>query len=244
MKKVLFALVHLFFFSGNSQNKNCKTIGNKVNGVYIEYDAKCRKKIESHYKNGKLDGSYTEWKDSTRVYIKGMYKNGIKIGTWRHQGEDMEGNSKSWNYKYSEFTYENGELVKAYDYLSYSDKPTPKNGEVIITYGKRKIMKHRVYDKKGQIRGEDFYINDRADSVAKVWDEKGVLQLEEYLKQSTYLKRIQYSKGYKTILVYENNLKSNLKQYDNNRKLIYEEYYNTDGKVIRQKGVKMKTNLN
>jgi antitoxin component YwqK of YwqJK toxin-antitoxin module len=240
MKYYLNTLLSFILFNSYGQTNECKTIGDKQNGLYVEYYPNCKKKIECYFKNGIYDSVYTNWDESGKYQVSGIYKNGKKEGLWRHDGRVLNGRRAS-NYVFTEYFYAEGNLKNAYEYVSTSDSISPKNGETFITYGKDTIEKDLVFYDNGQLAGESYKINGNIDSIEKIWDKKGRLIKEGFIKKAYPLKEIEYYFSYKSILIYINGFKSSLKQYDNSEKLFYEEYYNSKGKVIKSIGNKQET---
>jgi|GEM_PF-6981173 len=223
------------------QSNDCKTIGDKQNGLYVEYYPDCRKKLECYFDGGRYDSTYTEWEPDGKLKIKGSYKNGTKDGVWHYQGILLDG-TMAKNYIYSEYKYDRGVIKSAYEYIGYSSDSLPKNSETFVMYEKDTISRTQVFDENGKLNNERYDINGMQDSVARAWDRNGRLFIEGYYKKSHLLKEIRYYFDYKSIeFCDEEGIIQSLKQYDNSGKLIYEEYYDTSGeeiKVVKAKGVK------
>ena len=73
------------------------------NGPYVEYYESGKKRLESHYKDGKPDGLWTDWRENGQKRDETHYKNG-----------ELDGLSTSWNKdgnKTKEIHYKNGNEV-------------------------------------------------------------------------------------------------------------------------------------
>lgn len=222
--------------------QNCQAIGNKQNGPYIEYYSNCTKKLECFYKNGQYDSTYTEWNEKGKLKIRGFYQEGKKQGVWRHEDETIaNGYKPSYNYNYVEYSYTDGTLISAYEYVSFSDSITPKGHEKTVTYGQDTLVKRRSFHKNGQLKNENYSsFNGTLDGTDRYWDENGRLFLERFMNKGFPEKEIAYHSSYKSVTIYRpaTRIESSLKQYDLSGKLLYEEHYDKKGKVTKKKGVK------
>lgn len=237
----LFALC----FSGTclAQYVHCETTGDKQSGVYTEYHINCNKKIEAHYRNGAPDGPYREWTENGALSVRGAYLNGLKEGTWRRYDTLLSTRNRitpgKGNYKYSEYTYSDGKLQSAYEYVSTGDSLAPKSGEVFVRYEKDTLATHRSFYDNGQLSREYFTHPDQSlEGVSRDWRRNGELLSERTTLRGAPVKQLVYKQGYTELTTYKNGKPASLRQSDPSGKVLYEELYDSKGKAVKKSGTK------
>jgi antitoxin component YwqK of YwqJK toxin-antitoxin module len=251
------SLVVIYYTDGRKKMEGCLYKGKK-NGIWREwsfpYGYIDREVITYRYENGiiktkidtswrtgmnqiaTIDSSFYYTPDSSYTKYVSFHKNGKLREISPSIKGSAHGTTKIWA--------ENGNLMYE-DSTNYGkcvlDKTyNPENNVLVLEeyYGERcekKLIKE--YDKEtGILINEKKYKKTVKDDIK--YDENGdVISRGLSVKVESFIET-QYNKNYNNIITYKKEIKKSFKQYTKAGKLLYEEYYDKNGKVIKKWGVK------
>ena len=203
----------------------CEYLNGKKNGKCKEYDYNGTLRFEIEYLNGEKNGKYKKYDEEGNLIVKAEYLNGKSNG--RYKEYYRNGKLRMEN------EYVNGKFMNVLYYDKYS-------GIINELHDGNGFIKEK--NQEGQISFKVEYANGIIRKITGYYD-NGKLKVEEYYNEGNKINKIKeyYKNGQlKSDIEFFNELKWNIKVYDQNNNIInnlkegkgYIKEYNHKGDVI------------